>query len=1247
MEFRFSVVMAAYNAERYIRDALDSIIHQSLDFKSNIQIVIVNDASSDNTLSICQSYKNRFPDNIVLINNKINCGPAHSRNLGLRYATGEIINFLDSDDYISKKAFEKADIFLDDFVHVDIVSIPVKFVGSKRGDHPLNYKFNGTGVINLLQNPDAIQLSAASSFFRSDILKGITYNHKFSDYDDSVPMVFNERLSVSEDALLINQILLRNPLLGIMDDCTYYYRKKETDDLSLISDSANHRSYFTTRVENYFIKLINESLRLYDRVPEFIQHAIMYDLQWIMEIMQVHHLLSSEDLSELYDRLIYILFYIGDKVIFSQRHIPSILKAHIILIKYFKWDYLDTKTFSFDKIDKNYYTHHGNLVPYIGKNELAFIIQKLELNKVYLDIVEVRNRKAKVNLNDGDEKAMDIGGDGEGQELYVSGVITSFLNRDFDIYAVVSDRDSDRSHVREQEFRARKLIYPQRDNLSLNFNYGYNHNFEVSIPIKYKNSRISFRTSFKNLNGVCEDLKIRNESPDTINHHDLNFSGDLLIDYNQTSRLSRISRYKISRDYLLLDGGNHIIVTERKFHKLIRNEFSTQMSMLSERQEGWRTGLLLRVIYFILYPFYRNRRIWIFMDLPYTADDNGIQLYKYVKKIDNLDLNEYNSLLELGNDSLYKKRHPYKYELFEGKDIKITDLIKDLFTPIKKLRENNPEEEENTRVKFIKNGDLGLSDVEYDDDFDDYLIEQYDLKDENKDKNNKSNSPGIVSSFEEDIKYASKFRKNLYDKSEFVKGIDSKIDTKYNSMLNSIDGRLDNGYKGIKNRVQNTDIKERVSRDKEDSFTGNYGVIDAVFNFNLSRFLSENRFVYLLKYILYRISGMLRGTSLKSVDNRKIRKYFTLEQSTGHFNNLRHLDNQYMASSNRSKLKKLFAREKESDEYKSLKSIGPVLAYKSLKHRIYALYAELIVSSHPDNNIIYPFFGNFPHLAGLVKAKTVFLQHGVIKEDISFWLNKFDKNLDMIVTSADKEKESFLSHFDDDGNYIQSFYGYESDVIQVLGLSRFDYLERKEDKKEIVIMPSWRRQFHDYDNDEFVETGFFKHYNELLNDDKLISALEDKGYRLVFKPHPNLNKFIPLFNKDKHVEFDLNDLNYEGEKYNSRRYIDIFNHSSLVVTDFSSVFFDFAYLKKPVVYYHYDNDYHYDSVNGYFDYETMGFGPVVHDCDELVESILRYVDNDCVMEEEYKNRIDAFFKYTDRDNCKRTYKAILELDKYY
>ena len=97
----------------------------------------------------------------------------------------------------------------------------------------------------------------------------------------------------------------------------------------------------------------------------------------------------------------------------------------------------------------------------------------------------------------------------------------------------------------------------------------------------------------------------------------------------------------------------------------------------------------------------------------------------------------------------------------------------------------------------------------------------------------------------------------------------------------------------------------------------------------------------------------------------------------------------------------------------------------------------------------------------------------------------------------------------------------------------------------------------------------------------------------------------------------------------------------MLITDYSSVSFDFAYNKKPVIYYQYADDYHFQET--FFDYETMGFGEVISEEDKLIDVINEYLINNCEMSDEYKKRVDNFFKFKDKNNCKRIYNAIKEL----
>lgn len=182
-------------------------------------------------------------------------------------------------------------------------------------------------------------------------------------------------------------------------------------------------------------------------------------------------------------------------------------------------------------------------------------------------------------------------------------------------------------------------------------------------------------------------------------------------------------------------------------------------------------------------------------------------------------------------------------------------------------------------------------------------------------------------------------------------------------------------------------------------------------------------------------------------------------------------------------------------------------------------------------------------------------------------------------------------------------------------------------------MPTWRWNLVSLNEDEFKKSNFYKAYNELLNDDELLEFLDSKGYNLVFKPHPNLVKFRDAFDKHPLVDFD------------ERSYEDIFSYSSALITDYSSVSFDYAYMEKPVVYYQFDKkDFHFDIENSYFKYDAMGFGPIADDYEGLKGHIVSLVLGECVMDGIYRKRVNDFFKFRDKQNSKRVYDAICEMD---
>ena len=331
-------------------------------------------------------------------------------------------------------------------------------------------------------------------------------------------------------------------------------------------------------------------------------------------------------------------------------------------------------------------------------------------------------------------------------------------------------------------------------------------------------------------------------------------------------------------------------------------------------------------------------------------------------------------------------------------------------------------------------------------------------------------------------------------------------------------------------------------------------------------------------------------------------------------------------------VEKYFVLSRQSKQFDKLSRIGNVVEYGSFKHKLLMLFADKIITTHPYDTVINPFLGETdqrPLISGLLNYKMYWLQHGVTKDNISDWMFKYQKDLSLIVTVSDEESKSFL----------EEGYGYDKAIIQNLGFPRFDNLE-KNDNKQILIIPTWRKNITG-NKGIFTGSTYCDNLNSFLNSSKLLSMIE-KGYKIAFKPHPELLNFVKEAGDVTEERFvDLFDIPDEIYVALNESYQDLLNNSSVLITDYSSVFFDFAYLKKPVIYYHPENDlYHY--AESYFDYETMAFGQVLKTADDVLDKLYEYVGNDCEMEDEYKTRVDNFFTYTDQNNCKRVYDWILK-----
>lgn len=321
---------------------------------------------------------------------------------------------------------------------------------------------------------------------------------------------------------------------------------------------------------------------------------------------------------------------------------------------------------------------------------------------------------------------------------------------------------------------------------------------------------------------------------------------------------------------------------------------------------------------------------------------------------------------------------------------------------------------------------------------------------------------------------------------------------------------------------------------------------------------------------------------------------------------------------------KYYVISKDCDDYNRLtKEFDNIIPFGSPKHEKLYLTADKIISSNPDEKTLNPFSVNdeLESYANSIRIPKYYIRHGVTQGDMSGWLRRFDKNVSLLLTSSEYEKDSFL----------KEGYNFDESIIQVLGLPRFDNLKNENLKKQILIIPTWRNYLKDNEK-LFVNSPYFKSLNELLSDEELIDIAETYGYEIKFKLHPNLENTIGDSNK-KYI--DLFNISEKITVSSDEPYQKLFAESSLMITDFSSVFFDFGYLKKPIIYYQPNDDHSFK--DGYFDYYEMGFGDVSKNINDLKQKIKYCLEHKCEMVEIYKERVDDFFKYTDKNNCKRVY----------
>lgn len=320
---------------------------------------------------------------------------------------------------------------------------------------------------------------------------------------------------------------------------------------------------------------------------------------------------------------------------------------------------------------------------------------------------------------------------------------------------------------------------------------------------------------------------------------------------------------------------------------------------------------------------------------------------------------------------------------------------------------------------------------------------------------------------------------------------------------------------------------------------------------------------------------------------------------------------------------------KDSPKLKAVAEIGDVIYYGSIKHWLMYFGSEALISTHirklvPTDNWT---FGKLTVKFKQKNQKLVFLQHGVISADIPALYSEHTR-LDLFICGAKPEYD-----------YVKEHFHYKNNEVVYTGLARYDALHDIKTKKQIMIMPTWRTWLSNLSDEDLRNSEYIRMWNLVITDPEFLSAAEDAGYRIIFYPHPEMQA-----KKDLFVSLSEN-LIIAGE--NEYEIQTLLKESALLITDFSSVFFDFAYMRKPMLFFQFDKERHAAEHyhKGYFDYERDGFGRVAYTPRALVDAFREIMMEGVSLSENYSRRIDRFFPLYDQNNSERIYQEIENLLK--
>ena len=319
-QYLFSVITPVYNAEEYLEETINSVLNQTIGFEENIQIIFVNDGSTDGSAAICEKYRDSFPDNITYIE-KENGGVSSARNEALKHVRGKYTVFLDSDDIWEKNAFQKIAVFFENhWNEIDVCSCKMIYIGDfARRVHPLDFKFSGENrIIDLEKEPKYICVTIGNTVFKSESINSLH---------------FEEDMKYCEDSWFLNQGIAEKMKLGIINDAVFSYRKNDVGGNASRNVVRTNAWYFDI-IDNYYKRMFLYMKRKFDYIPKVFQETIFYDIKWRGYKEDIINEFTEEQKKRHLEMLRGVLVDIDDDIILNTTGINVFKKIYFLNVKH-------------------------------------------------------------------------------------------------------------------------------------------------------------------------------------------------------------------------------------------------------------------------------------------------------------------------------------------------------------------------------------------------------------------------------------------------------------------------------------------------------------------------------------------------------------------------------------------------------------------------------------------------------------------------------------------------------------------------------------------------------------------------------------------------------------------------------------------------------------------------------------------------------------------------------------------------